>query len=330
MRDGLLLVGFGAPETPEDVWPFLTRIAERRHIPIERLQHVAHHYEAIGGSPLNAQNRSLLEAIAVRLRDRGIDVPVALGHRNVEPSVAEALGELTAAGCTDVLAFFATPWSSYSSCRQYREDVAMAQPDIPVACLTPFHDLPEIVEANVRAIEAVEGIDEDTHVLFSTHSLPVTDAEASGPTGGAYEAQQLAIAEEVARRCGIAHWELVFQCRSGGPQTPWLEPDVNDAIRALPAEVGHVVVVPIGFLTDHVEVLWDLDHEAAETASERGLRFNRARTIGTDPVFLDGLARRVGDVLGGDGLAAVPPSCSGTCCPGRMVRPAAPVVGECR
>jgi ferrochelatase len=359
--DALLLVSFGGPEGPDDVMPFLERVTRGRGIPRERLEAVSHHYLALGGvSPINAQNRQLLGALRTELDARGIDLPLFWGNRNSEPYIAETLRDIHAAGHSTVLAVTTSAYSSYSSCRQYREDLAGALEStglagrIRIEKVRAYFDHPGFIEPIARGLVAAivetdaAGIPRArVRLLFSTHSIPVAMAETSGPPdlratlegGGAYVAQHLAAARAVLSRVagstlgGVADpgplpvWSLVFQSRSGDGRVPWLEPDVNDALRAAAAEgMAAAIVVPIGFVSDHVEVVWDLDHEAADTAAELGIRMLRVATPGSDPAFVRGVVDLVEERLRGAPAMAQtplgpwplgpwPPVCAAGCCP---------------
>lgn len=330
--DGILLAGFGGPEGQDDVIPFLRNVTRGRGIPDERLEEVAHHYRHFGGvSPINAQNRALKAALEDELARRGIDLPVYWGNRNWAPYLEEAVQDAAAAGRTTLLALATSAYSSFSSCRQYREDFARVLTDtglagtVTIDKVRQFFDHPGFVQPFVDGVrDAVAGFLRDgippeaVRVLFSTHSIPTADAERSGPRegdpahrdlgeGGAYAAQHLAVAEVVmaavtaeipsAARVG---WELVYQSRSGPPSQPWLEPDVNDVIAELPgAGVEAVAIVPLGFMSDHMEVMWDLDTEAMDAAAEVGIRAVRTPTPGVDPVFVAGLVDLVQERLDG-------------------------------
>jgi ferrochelatase len=314
--DAIVLAGFGGPEGQDDVIPFLRNVTRGRGIPDERLEEVAHHYRAFGGvSPINAQNRALRAALEAELASRGIDLPVLWGNRNWAPYLDEALQEAADRGFTRLLGLATSAYSSYSSCRQYREDFARALEQtglggrLEVDKVRQFFDHPGFVEPFVDGVrdavaEFVErGIDRGAmRILFSTHSIPTADAERSGPRdrdfgpGGAYAAQHRAIAEAIMQRSGVPEagtdipWQLVYQSRSGPPSQPWLDPDINDVIAAFdPDQVEAVVIVPLGFVSDHMEVLWDLDTEAAETAGERGIAVIRTPTPGTHPAYVRGL-----------------------------------------
>ena len=362
--DAVIVLGFGGPEGPDEVWPFLERVAAGRGIPRERLAAVAEHYQRFGGiSPINGHNRDLTAALTAGLRDRGIEIPVVLAHRNTPPYAADALASLTGAGADGdqtIVALATSAYPSYSGCRQYREDLGQGLVDaglsgdtrVTVRKIPPFFALDGVSTAATELV--LDGLDRaraggaaNPVVLFTTHSLPSGGARASGPAAGptdiggeepdAYSAAHLAVAAEVMGRTGAeAPWRLVYQSRSGSPAIPWLGPDILDVIPDLRAD-GHdaVVVMPIGFLSDHIEVLWDLDVQAAECAAEHGLIFVRVPTVGTHPAFLDAVADLLAWHVSG-GLAPAPrwatgipaPStawCDETCClPGRPTQPAHP------
>ncbi|MGX1701533.1 ferrochelatase [Microbacterium sp. NPDC055357] len=332
--DGLLLAGFGGPEGQDDVIPFLRNVTRGRGIPDERLEEVAHHYRHFGGiSPINAQNRALKAALEAELARRGIDLPVYWGNRNWAPYLEEAVTEAAAAGDTTLLALATSAYSSFSSCRQYREDFARVLTATDLAAsvtidkVRQFFDHPGFVTPFIDGVrDAVSGFLADgidaaaVRVLFSTHSIPTDDAERSGPRDGdlgplgAYPAQHLAVAEVVMAAvaaeipaAATVGWELVYQSRSGPPTQPWLEPDINDVIEKLPADgVAAVAIVPLGFMSDHMEVLWDLDTEAMESAEEAGVRAVRTPTPGIDPVFVSGLIDLVEERLRGTPAADRP------------------------
>lgn len=327
--DAILLASFGGPEGQDDVIPFLRNVTRGRGIPDERLEEVAHHYRHFGGvSPINAQNRDLKAALEAELATRGIDLPVYWGNRNWGPFLGDALREAAAAGDKTLIAVDTSAYSSYSSCRQYREDFARELDATGLAdvlvidkvrqyfdhpgFVTPFA---EGVEQGLAELES-RGIDLATgaHILFSTHSIPTADADRSGPAargfgpGGAYVAQHRAVAEAVMARSGRdLPWDLVYQSRSGPPTQPWLEPDVNDALRDL-AETGvtGVLLVPLGFISDHMEVKWDLDTEAMETAEALGITAIRTRTPGIHPAYVAGLVDLVLERMNGTPAADRP------------------------
>jgi len=311
--DGVLLLGFGGPEGQDDVIPFLRNVTAGRGIPDERLEEVAHHYRHFGGvSPINDHNRQLKAALDAELAARGLDLPVYWGNRNWMPYVADALQDAADAGRTRLLAIATSAYSSYSSCRQYREDLADAveatglSGRVEIDKVRQFFDHPGFVTPFVDGIRAaiadlaergITDLEGEVEVLFSTHSIPDSDADRSGPPerdfgpGGAYVAQHLAVAEQIMAQLGIGSaWQLVYQSRSGPPQVPWLEPDINDALQELPGRGRRaVLIVPLGFVSDHMEVLWDLDTEALETAGELGLVALRTATPSTHPAYVAGL-----------------------------------------
>lgn len=332
--DGILLASFGGPEGQDDVIPFLRNVTRGRGIPDERLEEVAHHYRHFGGvSPINAQNRALKAALEGELAARGIDLPVYWGNRNWAPYLDAAVQDAAAAGDRTLIAVATSAYSSFSSCRQYREDFARVLTETGLAeemtidKVRQFFDHPGFVKPFTEGVrDAVagllaEGIAPDAvHVLFSTHSVPMSDAQRSGPPdtdwgeSGAYAAQHMAVADKVMREVaeavpGAAHvpWQLVYQSRSGPPTQPWLEPDVCDVIESLPeVDAKAVVIVPLGFVSDHMEVLWDLDTEAMEAAEEAGLRAVRTPTPGIDPAFVAGLVDLVQERLQGTPAAERP------------------------
>ena len=304
--DAILLASFGGPEGQDDVIPFLRNVTRGRGIPEERLEEVAHHYRAFGGvSPINDQNRELKAALEAELAARGIDLPVLWGNRNWDPYLADALREANERGFTKLIAVGTSAYSSYSSCRQYREDYANALAEtglagvIAIDKVRQFFDHPGFVQPfldGVREGLAEIGDASKVHVLFATHSVPTDDAERSGPRdrdfgeGGAYAAQHLAVADVVMADHPGVTWDLVYQSRSGPPSQPWLEPDINDRIEELAGDgVTGLVIVPLGFISDHMEVKWDLDTEALETAREHGMSAVRVPTPGVHAAFVTGL-----------------------------------------
>jgi protoporphyrin/coproporphyrin ferrochelatase len=305
--DALLLVSFGGPEAPQDVRPFLERVTRGRGVPAERLDEVAEHYAAFGGrSPINEQCRTLRDAIRADLANQGIELPVYWGNRNWHPFLTDTLRQMTVDGVRRAAGFVTSAYASYSGCRQYREDlfdaVAAAGPGAPrLDRLRHYFNHPGFVTPFVDAtLAALAGLPEvrrkAARLVFVTHSIPVAMNDASGRSdateGGAYESQHrdvaAKIAATVADASGIARdHDLVYCSRSGSPSVPWLEPDIGDHLRTLRADgVEAVVVVPIGFISDHMEVVFDLDTEAAEIADEIGLTMVRAATPGAHPRFV--------------------------------------------
>lgn len=329
--DAVLLLGFGGPEGVDEVVPFLERVTTGRGIPPERLVEVGQHYFTLGGvSPINEQNRELLGALTAALRARGLDLEVALANRNSPPFVPDVLAELAGRGHRRVLGVATAAYSGYSACRQYREDLGLALAttgvEVELRKLPPFFDLPSfattIADLALACLPAdIDLAAETTRLVFTTHSIPLSMASTAGPRGDAYLQQHRWVAEQVAARIaaetGITKpWELVFQSRSGPPQVPWLEPDVNEAITAYAGDgAGAIVLVPIGFLSDHMEVIWDLDTQASQTAAELGLQFVRTPTVGIDERFVAELAGRIAAaVRAGVSDAAPGEFCHGACC----------------
>ncbi|MEU7108744.1 ferrochelatase [Streptomyces sp. NPDC046215] len=357
--DALLLLSFGGPEGPDDVVPFLENVTRGRGIPRERLKEVGQHYFLFGGvSPINGQNRELLKALREDFAEHGVDLPVHWGNRNWAPYLTDTLRELTAAGHRRVLTLATSAYASYSGCRQYRENLADALATLEGEGLTPprvdklrhYFNHPGFVrpmaDATVAALaELPEAVRAGAHLAFTTHSIPTAAADTSGPAeghgdGGAYVAQHLdvarLVAEAVREATGTDHpWQLVYQSRSGAPHTPWLEPDICDHLETLHgAGAPAVVMVPIGFVSDHMEVLYDLDTEAAAKAAGLGLPVARAATVGADPRFaaavrelvLERAATERGLAPERCALGALGPShdlCPVGCCPARAPRPAA-------
>ncbi|MDQ1581116.1 MAG: protoporphyrin/coproporphyrin ferrochelatase [Microbacteriaceae bacterium] len=317
--DAILLSSFGGPEGQDDVIPFLRNVTAGRGIPDERLEEVAHHYRHFGGvSPINAQNRALKAALEAELAKRGIELPVYWGNRNWAPYFPDTVREAHAAGHRRLLGLVTSAYTSYSGVGQYREDFedALATTglgdEVSIDRVREFFDHPGFVTPFIEGVRdaiaqlAGDGGTEGIHVLFVTHSIPNSAADASGPEfgdGGAYVAQHRAVANVISEAAAPGlPWSLVYQSRSGNPATPWLEPDINDAIDALAAagDTTAVVIVPFGFVSDHMEVMWDLDNEAVETAGGHGIRAVRVPTPSVHPAFVAGLIdlvlERVNDV----------------------------------
>ncbi len=348
--DALVLLSFGGPEKPDDVVPFLENVTRGRGIPRERLEEVGKHYFLFGGrSPINDQNRALLSAIREDLDGNGIDLPVYWGNRNWDPYLAETLAQMRDDGITRAAVITTSAYSCYSSCRQYREDLAEAVSKVEGAPrldrLRQYFNHPGFLEPVVDACltalaELPDSVRDEAQLVFVTHSIPTEMARTSGPEGDAYVRQHLSAAEEVSSR--LRHetgrrraFDLVYCSRSGSPKTPWLEPDVNDHLATL-AEGGTkaVVLIPVGFVSDHMEVIYDLDTEALATAKELGLEAVRAATPGVDPRFVamvrDLLVERAAVERGEavpraavGSIAAWREICAKGCCPNpRAERPA--------
>jgi ferrochelatase len=290
--DALLLVSFGGPEHPEDVVPFLENVTAGRGIPRERLEQVGEHYFLFGGkSPINELNRELIEAIGKDFAENDIDLPIYWGNRNWSPYLRDAVREMADDGITNAAYFLTSAYSSYSGCRQYREDLYDARSgfDIELTRLRLYFNHPGFVTPFVDATKAaLAEAPAGTHVVFVTHSVPeAMDAASGGPCQHAYRRQHEEIASLVADSAGTGRYSLAYCSRSGSPHVKWLEPDINDHLQELAAQgVTSVVVVPIGFVSDHMEVIYDLDTEAAATAKKLGLRYDRVDTPGDHPAFI--------------------------------------------
>ena len=291
--DALLVVSFGGPEGPDDVMPFLANVLRGRNVPESRMREVAHHYELFGGvSPINEQNRRLIGALESALAADGPRLPVYWGNRNWHPMLADTLRRMRDDGVRSALAFVTSAYSSYSGCRQYREDIERAREQVGdgaprVEKLRAFYNHPGFVGPNAENLRAALGRIPDerraaAHVAFTAHSIP-----AGMAAGCDYERQLLETCRLVADAAGAGRWRLVFQSRSGPPTQPWLEPDICDHLRGLKgAGASDVVVAPVGFISDHMEVLYDLDTEARQLAGQLGLNLVRAATVGTHPEFV--------------------------------------------
>jgi ferrochelatase len=323
VTDALLLVSFGGPEGPDDVVPFLENVTRGRGIPADRLAEVGRHYlEVFGGvSPINAQCRALVAALTAAQ-----DLPVYWGNRNWHPFLTDTLAQMRSDGIRDAYAIVTSAFPSYSGCRQYQEDVAAAQVDgLPrVGKLRHYYCEPGFVGPMARNVtRQLEGLSQSTRLLFTAHSIPMAMAATSGPSGGAYvEALRTAAQLVVDQLPSSYAWELVFQSRSGSPQVPWLEPDVGDRLEALYGEgVREAVMVPIGFTSDHVEVVYDLDVQVqARAGSWTGMTVRRAATVGTDPDFVQMLVGLVAERAAGPerdthGCIATHDVCPAGCCP---------------
>ena len=335
--DALLLVSFGGPEGPADVLPFMQNVTRGRGIPAARLEEVSRHYlDVFGGvSPINGQARALKAALEAELAAHGPDLPVYWGNRNWSPYLVEAVQQMADDGVRHALAVVTSAFPSYSGCRQYREDYWRARAEVPGAplisklrhywaedgFLTPMAD-------NVAATDPAPG----ARLVFTAHSIPMSMADSSGPpeVSGAYvQALREAAAAVVARLDGDWEWNLVFQSRSGPPQVPWLEPDVGDHLIALHHQgVREAVMVPIGFTSDHVEVIYDLDTQAQQQVRDLpGFIAKRAATVGTDPRFVAMLRELVIERLSGaelvsHGALATHDRCPVGCCLAPVRRPA--------
>jgi protoporphyrin/coproporphyrin ferrochelatase len=371
--DAFLLLSFGGPEGPDDVLPFLENVTRGRGVPGERLADVAQHYYAYGGvSPINGQCRHLLETVGTAFAAGGIDLPLYWGNRNWHPFIEDTVRQMSEDGVTRALAFVTSAYSSYSACRQYLDDidraVAAVGPGAPgIDKIRPYFNHPGFIEPFAASVEEAlaglaEGVQAGARLVFTAHSVPAGMAASSGSpststavpgvAGGRYAAELREAARLISERVrgGSLPFDLVFQSRSGPPSVPWLEPDVNDHLAALakgtlangePLREGPpaaVVVVPVGFVSDHMEVVHDLDVEAAQTAASLGLPFARAKAPGPTPRFAQMVRELVAErvsgaeplALGSFGPRAYPVggvgSCPSDCCRYTQQRP--PVTGR--
>ena len=301
--DAVLVIAFGGPEGPADIRPFLANVLRGRRVPAERVEAVARHYELFGGvSPLTAITRRQVDGLKRRLHAAGVDVPVYLGMRNWHPLLPDVLRTMAHDGVRRAIGFICAPHRSYSSCTQYRQNVTDAKaelagaalPDVAVTYVGDWHTDQRFIDANASHVRAAldrlpSPLRESARVVFTAHSIPVAMAGADR-----YRAQLLESAQLVATRLGSVNWTLVFQSRSGRPEDSWLGPDVCDYLRGERANgLQAAVLCPIGFVCDHVEVLYDLDHEAADVCREIGMTMVRAEAVNDDPRFLDTMATAV-------------------------------------
>jgi ferrochelatase len=292
--DALVVVSFGGPERPDDVVPFLQNVLRGKHVPRARMLEVAEHYYELGGvSPINAQNRALITALVHELNTHGPHIAVYWGNRNWHPLLADTVRQMAEDGVRRALAFVTSAYSSYSSCRQYLEDIELAREQVGASApqidkLRAFYNHPGFVEPIVEHVQAAirelpEQRRQGAEVLMTAHSIPVAMSQTCD-----YVRQLQEVGRLVADGVGARRWRLVYQSRSGPPSQPWLEPDICDVLRELgEAKRGtDVVVVPIGFVSDHMEVVYDLDTEARDVCERVGLNMVRARTVGTHPRFV--------------------------------------------
>ena len=324
--DAVLVLSFGGPEKHEDVIPFLENVLRGRNVPRERMLEVAEHYYHFGGkSPINDQNRALIAGIEKELARNGPNLPVYWGNRNWHPFLADTLRRMQVDGVKNALAFVTSVFSSYSGCRQYLEDIEKARaevdPNAPhIDKLRSFYNHPLFIEA--QSAEVRDALDrlspdhrENAHILFTAHSVPVAMAESSG-----YQKQLNESCRLVAENLGLPEWRLVYQSRSGPPGQPWLEPDVGEVLRNMPSG-SEVVIVPIGFVSDHMEVLYDLDTEARLICEAADVNMVRASTVGVHPLFLKLIRELISERMGQCPARAIGqfgPShdeCDAGCCP---------------
>ncbi|MEW4563293.1 ferrochelatase [Bremerella sp. JC770] len=305
--DALLVLSFGGPEKPDDVIPFLENVLRGRNVPRERMLEVAEHYYHFGGkSPINDQNRELIDALTAELAASDISLPIYWGNRNWHPLLPDAIRQMYDDGHRSVLVFVTSIFSSYSGCRQYREDIQRALNELNMTeemsldKIRTFYNHPDFIETMAQRVrDAIAELPEEgaqqRKVLFTAHSIPSAMAATC-----AYEKQLHESARLICEAVGIDDWALVYQSRSGPPQQPWLEPDVCDVIQELADQKStrQVVLVPVGFVSDHMEVIYDLDDEAAKLSEEVGIAMSRAKTAGTHPKFVGMIRKLVEERLG--------------------------------
>lgn len=336
--DSILLVSFGGPEGLDDVMPFLENVLRGKNVPRERMLEVAEHYRHFGGvSPINEQNRGLIRALRVELDRAGIDLPIYWGNRNWHPLLPDTLRQMRDEGRKRALAFFTSMFSCYSGCRQYRENIDEAQQQVGAGAplvekVRKGFNHPRFIAAQSELVQQTihslqDDFNDETKLLFTAHSIPKSMADNSRYANQLTESCRL-----VANAVGHANWELVYQSRSGPPQQPWLEPDICERIEQLSqAGTRSVVVVPIGFISDHMEVLFDLDTEAKELCARLGIAFARVPCVGTHPQFIAMIRELLEERLNGletrAALGELGPShdaCPADCC--LYPRPSRPAV----
>ena len=335
--DAIIVVSFGGPDKPEDVLPFLENVVRGKRIPRERLMEVAEHYYHFGGkSPINEQNLALIDSLRAELKKSGPDLPIYYGNRNWHPFLADTLRQMKEDGVENALAFFTSGFSCYSGCRQYRENILEAQKEVgegapKVDLLRKFYNHPGFIEpmASLTRDEIAKlstQAQSKNKLLFCAHSIPQVMADHCF-----YEKQLNESSRLIAERAGSEDWELVYQSRSGPPSQPWLEPDICDRIEELKKE-GYkaVTVIPVGFVSDHMEVLFDLDTEAVDKAAECGMEMARVPNIGTHPQFIAMIGELIRERMGLQeekrALGSLGPShdvCPANCCLYPRTRPAA-------
>ena len=292
--DAILVVSFGGPEGPEDVLPFLENVLRGKNVPRARMLEVAEHYNHFGGvSPINQQNRDLIAALKQELSDHQIELPIYWGNRNWHPLLSDTLQQMRKDGVRNALAFFTSAYSCYSGCRQYREDIMAVQADLgentpQINKLRMFFNHPSYIAASADRVRAALSKipaerQAETHFIFTAHSIPIAMADGCQYTNQLTEASRL-----VMKQIGQQSWKLVYQSRSGPPSQPWLEPDICDYLETIQKdqEIKDVVIMPIGFVSDHMEVLFDLDTEAREVCERIGINMSRAKAVGIHPKFI--------------------------------------------
>jgi ferrochelatase len=338
--DAVLLVSFGGPEGPDDVMPFLENVTAGRGVPRERLVDVAQHYYRVGGvSPINGQNRALLAALRDEFDEHGLALPLYWGNRHWTPTLPDVLAQMRDDGITSAIAFLTSAYASFSSCRQYLDAIERARGEVgegapAVDRLRQYFNHPGFIEPMIAGVEAAlqqlpAEYRDDAPLAFVAHSIPSAMEATSGPSGGAYTTQLAEAIRLVTAGVGGSHAaSLSFCSRSGSRSVPWLEPEIGDRLTELAKEGARaVVVVPIGFVSDHMEVAYDLDTEAAETAADLGLAFVRSATVGTAPAFVSMVRELVLERMGevpARALGSLGPAhdrCPADCCRSRVERP---------
>jgi ferrochelatase len=336
--DAILITSFGGPEAPAEVMPFLENVLRGKNVPHERMLEVAKHYYEFGGkSPINDQNRQLIHALEIELKTHGPHLPVYWGNRNWHPLLRDTLQNMKNDGIRHALAFFTSAYSSYSGCRQYRENIAAAQQAVgegapQVDKLRAFYNHPGFIATLVdRARHALAQLPEDqratAHLIYTAHSIPLSMAHTSD-----YEKQLRETGRLVAEQLGRSDWQLVYQSRSGPASQPWLEPDILDYLREVKSRgnTNSVIIAPIGFVSDHMEIIFDLDTQARALCEELGLTMVRAQTAGTHPRFIQMIRELITERLDASqprpALGVLGPRadiCPADCCPmpARPTRP---------
>ena len=327
--DAILLLSFGGPEGKDDVIPFLENVLRGKNVPRERMEAVAHHYYLFDGvSPINGLCRELIDALTVELKKSHIDLPIFWGNRNWHPMLADTLKEMKEKGVKKALAYVTSAYSSYSSCRQYLEDIDKARQEFGAGApqiekIRPFYNHPKFIEVNRKNLEdSLSTIAPEkrkaAHIAFTAHSIPKSMADNC-----AYERQLNETAARLSKEVGNENWKMVYQSRSGPPTQPWLEPDICDHLKALHEQgIENVVIAPIGFLCDHMEVIYDLDVEAKKLSEEIGLTIVRAKTPGAAPLFVELIKDLIDERLDSSKTKAAvgdsgpwADSCRPDCCP---------------
>ncbi len=343
--DAVMVLSFGGPDKPADVRPFLENVTRGRGVPPERLDAVAEHYHHFGGvSPINALNKALIAGLAAEFERTGIDLPVYFGNRNWHPLIEDTVAQIHADGHRRVLVFPTSAWGGYSGCRQFDEDISRSLQSLGAKAesmvlrkLPQYWDHPAMTASWSDAIVAARAelpahLRADARLVFTAHSIPMSADRAAGPPadgGGLYSRQVASASQLAAAAAGFDSFDQVWQSRSGPPQIPWLDPDICDHLEDIAARgVRAVIVCPIGFVSDHLEVVWDLDNESREKAHELGLGYARASTVGTDPRFISMVTELVAEQLNGpipfrQGMTDNGAPCAVGCCE-PVRRPAVP------